>query len=400
MSRRWLTVAVHEYLRHVLHPGFLLFTFGFPVLLILVSVGVGAIAAVSQSGESKLGYVDRSGVLNEMPEKKSEGQTTLLRYPDEGAARSATQNGELDGYLVVPEDYVSTGDVAVYAPEGLPEKSRQVVGEFLQGALAERAGTSAPERLGEPISGVEEFSAATGEERSTAGEVSRIVLPYLFSILYFIAVLSSSSYLLLALVEEKENRLMEILGTSMGPGGIMAGKILGFGLVGLTPVAVWAAGIGVVGVVALLLLPAVPELGIPPWPLLLGAFMLVVAYFLISGLLTAIGTAVTSTQESQQFAGPVSLLVISPLFILPAVFVSPNGALAVAASLFPPTAPAIMLQRLLVGEVPAYQIALSVALLLISAVAAIWVAGRVFRFGMLQYGKRLSLRELGRAISR
>jgi len=96
----------------------------------------------------------------------------------------------------------------------------------------------------------------------------------------------------------------------------------------------------------------------------------------------------------------VSLLVISPLFILPAVFVSPNGALAVAASLFPPTAPAIMLQRLLVGEVPAYQIALSVALLLISAVAAIWVAGRVFRFGMLQYGKRLSLRELGRAISR
>lgn len=399
MSRRWLTVAVHEYLRHVLRPGFFLFTFGFPVLFVLISAGVGVVAAASQSGGNKLGYVDRSGLLNGMPEKESEGQTELLRYPDEGAARSATQGGELDGYLVVPEDYVSTGDVTVYASEGVSESSQQAVGDFLRGALVGQTQAVSGEHLREPISGVEEFSAATGEERSTASEVSHIVLPYLFSILYFIAVLTSSSYLLQALVEEKENRLMEILGTSMRPGGLMTGKIMGFGLVGFTPVAVWAVGIGVIGAVALLLTPTTAGLGLPPWPLLLGVFMLVVAYFLISGLLTAVGAAVTSTQESQQFAAPFSLLVVSPLIILPAVFGSPNGALAVAASLFPPTAPVIMLQRLLVGEVPPYQISLSIALLLLSSAAAICLAGRVFRFGMLQYGERLSLKQIGRAIS-
>lgn len=213
-------------------------------------------------------------------------------------------------------------------------------------------------------------------------------------------IFSSSSYLLHALIDEKENRTMEIVITSVSPEQLIGGKTLGLGLIGLTQLLIWLVysllpmGIGAVFVHSLQTFLATLLGDILPIALL----FLVPSYLLYAGLIVTIGAMVSSLQEGQQLASFFLLPAILPLMFFESIQAAPHGSLAVALSMVPITAPLAMLLRISSAPVPLWQIGLSLTILLLSVVLVIIGSARIFRLGMLRYGKSIKLHELIRML--
>jgi ABC-2 type transport system permease protein len=194
--------------------------------------------------------------------------------------------------------------------------------------------------------------------------------------------------------EEKENRTMEIMVTSITPGHLIGGKTVGLLASALTQLAIYGLCV-VVGVA--LASPSVPELQQlqVPWGYLgLMALFFFPAYGLIAAIMIAIGSAVTEIQQGQQVAGLLTLTFTLPLFILPVIFENPGHPLAVVLTLFPTTSFLTVSLRWGLGSIPVWQIALGWAILVASVLAMVWVAARVFRASMLRYGQPLSWHSL------
>lgn len=401
-KRKWWTVAAHEFGIHSRRKGFLLATLAVPLGFALM-FGVIALFAIRGDSSKGLGYVDQSGITAAQPERVVITDTltpdvTVIRYASEDLARADTSAGRIDGYIVIPADYLASGALRGVAEDDLSGLNKNAFGEFLTRALVEGAPAAAPGRLIKPVTEVRSRTLASSREVNEGQGFLLFLTPYLFGLFFFIGIFSSSSYLMTALVEEKENRVMEILATSIKPFSLMVGKVLGLGLLGLVQITVWLL-VAVGGFLyAQSRFPAMASLSLPVEVLLIALVMFVPAYLLVAASLSTIGAAVSAVQEGQQLSGVVSLLMISPVWFLPLIIQDPNGTLAVITSIFPFTAPIVMMQRVAVVDVPVWQLALSFLVLGASAVGMMWVAGKVMRFGMLRYGKRLSLRDLGQAL--
>jgi ABC-2 type transport system permease protein len=139
-------------------------------------------------------------------------------------------------------------------------------------------------------------------------------------------------------------------------------------------------------------------LSLPSDVLVVALLMFIPSYLLVAACLSTIGAAVSAVQEGQQLSGIVSVLMISPVWFLTAIINNPHAFLSVFTSIFPFTASIVMMQRVAITTVPIWQILLSLLVQVAAAIGMMWVAGRVMRFGMLRYGKRLSVRELGQAL--
>ena len=211
-----------------------------------------------------------------------------------------------------------------------------------------------------------------------------------------LAINMTGGYLLQAVVEEKENRTMEIILTSSSPTQIMTGKVIGNMSVGLTQLLIWIL-FGLIGFI--FLQSNIPEISNTQFDW--SFFFLMVATFLpafvmISALMATLGATATETKEAQQIAGLFSLPIAIPFWFVAVFIESPNSPLAIIFSIFPFTAPISLPLRAAFTNIPIWQTISSVGLLVLFAIGAIWLAGRAFRLGMLRYGKKLSLKELFR----
>jgi ABC-2 type transport system permease protein len=213
-------------------------------------------------------------------------------------------------------------------------------------------------------------------------------------IAFIIAMFSTGGYLMQAVVEEKENRTMEVIITSVSPNQFMAGKIIGDTAIGLSQIFLWMVFIVVPVLVLRDKVTFLQGIQIAPQTMLLSAFVMLPAFILVSALMAAIGATVSEAREGQQMVGMISLPIWIPYMLTGALMSSPNSPLAVGLSLFPLTAPLTMLMRDGLTILPTWQVALSGGIQVVCAVAAIWLAGRAFRMGMLRYGKRLKWREV------
>jgi ABC-2 type transport system permease protein len=197
-----------------------------------------------------------------------------------------------------------------------------------------------------------------------------------------------------AVVDEKENRTMEVLMTSVSPNQFMAGKIVGDIAIGLTQMLAW------IGFVIIGILVGREKLGflqgiqLSPQTLLLILVILMPAFVMVCALMALIGATVSESREGQQMTGLISLPIWLPYMLTGVIIGNPNAPIAVALSLFPFTAPITLLMRQGMTIIPAWQLAVSSAILVLSAAASVWLAGRAFRLGMLRYGKRLAWREI------
>ena len=196
------------------------------------------------------------------------------------------------------------------------------------------------------------------------------------------------------------NWLRAALPTSSRPAEMLWGKLLGLGALGLTQIIVW-------GMLALILATiggsfnvgaALTNAQLTPGSLLVMVVFFIFGYLLYGAIMAGIGVIGNAEQDSRQIAGIVTLISVLPFILLVSLISNPNGLLPILLSLFPLTAPLTMIMRMGFGPVPAWQIVLSVSLLMLSSFATVWLSARLFRIGMLSYGKRLNIREIVGAI--
>jgi ABC-2 type transport system permease protein len=224
--------------------------------------------------------------------------------------------------------------------------------------------------------------------------------PFVFGMLLFISIMTTSQFLMSGVVEEKENRMMEVFTTSTRPSEMLWGKLLGLGALGLTQLLVWA----VVGL-AFALTQGTENVGLALQALQVtpGYIALLFVYFLLGylfngALMAGIGASVNLESEGRQTAGLLSFVYVLPFVFIFSFLTDPNGGIAQLLSLIPFTSPVAMIMRMAFADVPPLEIALSIVILLVSVLLIVWIAGRVFRVGMLSYGKRLNLRDIWRAL--
>jgi ABC-2 type transport system permease protein len=394
MNKLWLVIR-REFIINVTKPGFLLSALGVPVLfaaIILFAVLIFSPDDGAALDSLPIGVVDRSGMLD-AGATYAERPDLFVEYESEQTARAALDDGALEGYMVLAEDYRATGTVRLFSYEGISDDLLPAIDELLVANLqAEINSAVPPARLVEPAVLTVRFED-TGREISEDNIASLFIVPLLFYIVMLLAIQVAGAYLMSGLVEERANRVIEVLITSMTPMQLLLGKVIGLGLLGLVQLGVWA----VIAAIAVSLSDRIAFLSgvIIPVDLLVFAFVyFILGYLLLGSVLIAVGAVVDNEQESRQLAGLVSLPLSIPIYFSFVFISDPNGPVATALSLFPFTAPAAMIIRMGFAPVPEWQIAVSIALLVLSGLFFAWAGARIFRWGLLLYGKSFNLREV------
>jgi ABC-2 type transport system permease protein len=395
--RKFWDVAWHEYSRHVFRKRFLFALLSMPLLLALM-VGMVILVIWLDSNPTPIGYIDHSGLLeNPIPQpavKWPERYITMVPYSDEASARADLQSGKLQVYYILPANYLQTGqaqEVYLKEPKGL---STQQFDSFLSTNLLANQPKDIANRI---LEGTQLITQSADKSReATQDRIANIILPFLSGILFIIAMSTSSGYLMQAVVEEKENRTMEIVVTSVSPGQLMGGKILADIAVGITQLLVWAIFIVLILIFGRSYIPFLSGITFSIGTVAVLLAVMVPAFVMICGLMAAIGATVTEASEGQQVMGLFTIPIWLPYILIATFLQNPNSPLAVILSFFPLTAPMTVAMRIGFSNIPTWQIITSILILVISAIGAIWLAGRAFRLGMLRYGQRLHWKEIFR----
>lgn len=394
MKKFWL-VAKHEYLRHVLRKRFIISILSMPIFMIFI-IAMSFLSVLLQTNRTPIGYVDHSGVLENAVQppdaEKSIEYVKMIPFASDTEADAALQKKEIRAYYVLQPDFLNTGKVKLVANDAKGTEGQSQFRKFVLYNLLKDRPVEERERLME--GSLLEIRSLDGVRSTGNNNILGFLVPMLAAILLMISINTSGGYLLQALVEEKENRTMEIVATSVSPEQLMAGKIIGNLSVGLTQIGAWL----IVVIIGLVVLVKVAPIGegftLDSGYLWLLLLVMLPAFVMIAALMALVGATATESREAQQIAGLFTLPLAVPLWFTSALIANPNSGLSVGLSLFPLTAPLALSLRAGYTNVPLWQTALSILLLIICAVGALWLAGRAFRLGMLRYGKRLTWREI------
>jgi len=411
VSKTWI-IARHEYTTNVRRTGFIVFTALVPML------GLIGLLMVSLFGSQVAGYLEREfdyspGSLGIVDQQGSftpilpEHQDHFRSYASLESAQEAIRSGEIEMLLVIAEDYLETGRVSVWSTEGDFRTGVMIdsiwirtflVTHLLRGEVS----ASLRSRVAHPVS-VEKVTLVEGgaSHRSSSGAaelVANTMVGYLLGTLLVMTVFTASGYLLRGVSEEKTTRVIEMLVSSVSPRELLAGKVLGLGALGLTQVTVWLVS------GSLLSRGARGALGYA-LPLLGQAnlFALSVAYYILgflgyAVLMGAAGALGTSLQESFQLARLFSLLAAAPLFLGGFIMQNPDMTLARVLSWLPLSGPSVMLLRLSLAQPPLVDIVGSIVVSAVAVPVLLWAGAKVFRMGLLMYGKRPTLAQVLRAM--
>ncbi|MGD8627385.1 MAG: ABC transporter permease, partial [Anaerolineae bacterium] len=321
----------------------------------------------------------------------------IREFDDEEAARQALEGGQIQAFFIFPSDYPASLVTDIYYLESPPDNDAwRDLDDFVRLNLTSDLDTEVQARL---LAGAQvRIHDVTSGRTFAENEVINIILPFVATFFFFFATMSSAGYMLGVVGNEKENRTMEVMVTSVTPSQLIAGKTVGLLGASLTQLAIYIVA-AVIGI--LLAAPSVPELqqATVPWSYLgLMALFFLPAYTLISGVMVSIGSAVTELQQGQQVAGLLNLLFVAPFFVLPLIITNPSHPLVIGFTLFPTTSFLTISLRWGMGTVPLWQLGLSWVLLVTTALLSVWAAARIFRVGMLRYGQPLSLKHMMAAV--
>ena len=390
--RKILRVVGYEYRRHVLRRGFLFALLSVPLMVVLMALVVFLLIA-SGNKTRALGYVDQAQLIqnSQVPTQAeiSVPSLEMIPYPSEESALKALQDGEIQVYFLLPEDYLETGRVQAVFFEEPGELAEDQFREMLRANLISRQAPELQQRLrqGSRIT----VLSADGSKVVSEDDWFNIFLPVLAGLAFIVAIFITSGYLMQAVVEEKENRTIEILVTSTSPTSLMVGKVVGISLVGFTQIMIWVLAAFILVLFGSTMFPWLAALRLTGTDLLLLAAIYFPAYLLVASLMAAIGATVTEVREGQQVTGIITLIVVIPYWFFAPLVNAPNSPLSIGLSFFPLTAPVALSIRLGFGIIPPLQLAVNILVLIVAAAAGLWLAGRAFRIGMLRYGKRLPL---------
>lgn len=422
MTHVW-QVFTYELKRNIRRRGYLFMTFGIPIIAFALIVGYRAIsranaanqpppgssdgkgAAVESegsdfSGIKRAGYVDLSGQFADPGDADSD----LVRYDSEADAAAALSAGAIDGYYVIAENYLETGDVSLVVPKfNLNYVNDAPIRRMILNHLAaDIHDEDLFNRLLQP-SKVQEINLqrdASGQTKANFGADFLVV--YVFAIALLMSVFLTNGYLMQTVVEEKETRLIEILISTMRPTQLLAGKIFAFGLMGLLQIVVWVASVFLIGKLVAgdvtSPLAAFAFISLTPDKIIILLLYFIFGYLFFAAGYGMVGAISNSMQEGPQFAVIFTLPAVIPFYFLALFITTPDAPLPTILSLIPITAPLAMVMRVTLTIVPLWQVALSLGLLIVVDIGMIWLAGRMFRVQTLLSGQTPKLRDIPRLL--
>jgi len=398
-------VIKHEFIQMVKSKSFIIVTLLFPILALLILGGYQLIQRIGTQDTTaeavSIGYVDKVGGFNDTSQTV---EITFIRYPSPEEATEALIAGDIEEYFVITPDYISTGRIDRFTLERELEMSgstRNAVRNFLLNNLLQGyVSDEMLERARSPAWFASTRLDETGQiSPEQGGMLGVFLLPYLFSFLFWVAILMCSFTLLEGLGEEKENRVMEVLLSSISTKQLLLGKVIGLGIGGLLQILFWLLSGGLIlGMASTTVGGMFSGLEIPTRLVVFGAVYFILGYLIFGTLFASIGALTPTYREGQQISFFIMPAGIIPLMIVPFFAENPDHPITYFLTLFPITAPVTSMARLGVGNISSWQLALNIILLLISAMGLLFLGAKVFRTFLLMYGKKPSLREVIRSL--
>jgi ABC-2 type transport system permease protein len=389
-------VLKHEFAITIRRTAFIIMTFIVP-LLALLAIGasqiISGVVKPSAAQEVVIGYVDEVGGFEGYLQH---GNIKLVNYKTLDEVKQALARSDIKEYFVISQDYFNTGVINRYTLEkqlSPPDATISAVKNFLTSNMLEGKVSDTVTKLVEsPLALATTRVTSTGEIAAEQGGFGNLLIPGIFSLLLILSITFSSSYLLQGLGDEKESRLIEVLLSSVSTRQLLIGKVFGLGAAGLLQVVVWVVS------APLLLNLASSSIGgffrnlqVSPGFLVLCVVYFVLGYLLFAVISTAIGAVTSSAREGQQLATVFTLSAVAPLWVSSLILLFPNNPAFVVLTIFPTTAPVTLMMRLGATDVPAWQIAVSMFVLVLTITGGMLLTARIVRAFLLMYGKRPKL---------
>ncbi|HDR51171.1 MAG TPA: ABC transporter permease [Mariniphaga anaerophila] len=434
-----MLILQQEYLKKVKKKSFIILTLLVPLLFVGMFALIIFLSMHDDKQERTIAVYDESTLF--LGELEPEGTTQFHFVPKEkyDTLRTNLKGSEFYAILFIPENVYSNNTAQIISEKQLPidlieriarRLSRFIENDKRQKVIDEAGIPDLDERLAETRTSVRINTlkvSETGEARKSSSEVAFIASYAMGFIIYFFVFMYGAS-VMRSVMEEKKNRIVEVIISSVKPFQLMTGKIIGTALVGLTQVGIWI----VVGLILMVVGQSffTPEsaqqmsqslmesnqqmgtavsqdvannqmaeiielIGNLNIPLILFSFLFyfLAGYLMYSSLLGAVGAAVDNEEDSQQMVFPITFPLILAIMILFPIARNPEGPIAFWGSIIPFTSPVAMLARVPYG-VPAWELLLSMGLLILATIGAIWAAAKIYKTGLLMYGKKVNLKEL------
>ena len=395
-----LLLVKHEFLITVRRKAFIILTLAFPVIALLGILAGQVIPGMITPSTTieKIGYVDKVGIFNQ---SINENNIQLIAYSTEDDAKAALVKKDIKEYFIIGSDYISTGLIQRYTltSEIAPSETVQtVVRDFLLNNLLQGNTVNVIERAKNPINFASTTLTTAGTPATRQGGFAALILPYIFGILLMMAIFTSSGYLLQGLGEEKENRVMEILLSSISPKQLLAGKVLGLGAAGLVQIVVWLVSANfLMRMASATWGNVIGSLQPPPEFLILGIIYFILGYLLMAVLMAGVGSVSPTAREGQQMSAFFIIPVIIPIYFMGLIMEHPENIVVKILTFIPITAPITVIVRLGLSEIPLWELLLSISILILSIWGFFVLCTKLFRTYLLMYGKRPDLKEIIRS---
>ena len=427
--RKFLAVVKREYIQRVRAKMFIVSTVLLPAVMSLFGIVPAVILSIDAGSPMRLAIVDQTGKMYEQlnqslfNEAGQEGSPQIQRssggrgfgnfllepvnisnQPVDKVRidlERRVRDKEIDGYVILPPDFLEQGQAEFFNRNPGDLLSRRLLQTALNRATREqrlieakvdtktRAGLFRPVELN-----VLSIGGSGFRERDSGGSFA---LVFGIGFVMYLAILMYGQIVLGAVIEEKETRIAEILFSSVKPFALMMGKLVGVSLVALTQLAIWGLAFSAFALYGVGLLAASGfRANIPSVPFshyIYFALFFLLGYFIYATIYALVGSMVTTAQEGGQLAMPIILILVVSFYLFLPVSRSPDSSFSFWVSIIPFSAPVAMLVRIVTQTPPLWQIALSLLIGFGSVLLFMWIAARVYRVGMLMYGKRASIPE-------
>ncbi|WP_234571946.1 ABC transporter permease [Rhodohalobacter sp. 614A] len=422
--RQVFLVLKREYMTRIKSKGFIAATILVPVGFAAM-FGIGVFISIWDSDITfEIGVIDNTQVLVQSLEDLNADRYTDFSNVSEDSLRSLVQQEQITGYVILDEDNITTDKTIelIYSGSGgiqLLNSIRSDMREVIREERLQRADVS------EDIKNIFETSIALDSRRLTAeGEETEDDTAFFtfvgmaMGFVIFFAIFGYGGYIMRGVIEEKTNRIVEVITSSVKPIELLSGKMAGVGALAITQFGIWIIALfglsSIAGPIAASLMTdqstqmseamgAAEQAEVPAFldiptieTSLIVYFILffILGYVLYSSLFAAIGSAADSETDTQQLMMPVTIPIMLAYFIMFHAWRSPDSTLSIISSLIPFFSPIVMITRIAITEVPFWQIGLAMFLMLLTFVGTMWLSARIYKVGILSYGSTAGFKDI------
>ena len=338
-----------------------------------------------------IGVVDQSGLVSEYPAWLTKGE--LIEIADEATARVQTEQNQLEGFFIIAPNYLESGEVTFIKPE-----INMVTEIVKQGALDDLINYNLMGqdqdlylKYSNPVTFNYNFVNEETADKRDQDSPMTVIVPYLITMLFYMVIMIGAAFMINAVGKDKDNKTIEILLTSSNPHQLFFGKLLAYGTASLLQLLAWVAAIFLVSKIGGASLSYMQGFDIPVSLVLWAIPFFALGYMIYGSLMAGIGAMAPNIREGNQSSFILMLPLIFVLMNIYQLIDKPHGAFSVIMSLFPLTSPVVMMTRISIGQVPLWQILLSIVILILFVILVIRAVANLFSSQTLLSGDKFNV---------